>query len=236
MSNHDQKEIAKFDRPGAAWWGDEGEYRTLRDITPARASYVARHCALRGRTLLDVGCGGGIFSEAMAEMGAAVTGIDAAATAVDAARVHAGESGLEIDYRLIPVESLAGAQPGSFDIVTCMELLEHVPDPRALVQACVQLTRPGGQLFFGTINRTPAAYGLAVLGAEYLLGLLPRGTHEYARFLRPSELAAWLREAGAGVDDVSGLSYQPLLRRARLSASTGVNYLLCAHRAEAAPA
>lgn len=235
MSNLDSRELAKFERAGGAWWGEQGEYRTLRDITPARSAFVADQAALRGRALLDVGCGGGILSEALAARGAVVTGIDLAATAIAAAREHAGEAGLAIDYRVVSAEQLAEEAPARFDVLTCMELLEHLPDPAALVAACVRLVRPGGWLFFGTLNRTPEAYALAVVAAEYVLKLLPRGTHDYARFIRPAELAAWLRGAGAEVVRIQGLAYNPLTRQARLTDRPAVNYLLSARTPPDAP-
>jgi 2-polyprenyl-6-hydroxyphenyl methylase/3-demethylubiquinone-9 3-methyltransferase len=227
-TNVDRAETAKFDRLAARWWDPDGESRPLHDLNPVRFAYVAERVALRGARALDVGCGGGLLSEALARAGADVTAIDLAPAVLDVARLHLHESGVKVDYREVAVEALAADVPGAFDVVTCMEMLEHVPDPGSVIRACASLLRPGGKLFLSTLNRTPAAFGAAILGAEYLLHLLPRGTHQYAQFLRPSEIAGELRASGLVLDDLSGLAYNPLTRRARLTANVAVNYLACA--------
>jgi 2-polyprenyl-6-hydroxyphenyl methylase / 3-demethylubiquinone-9 3-methyltransferase len=229
-TNANPAELEKFDRLAARWWDPDGESRPLHDLNPARLGYIAAHCELRGARALDVGCGGGLLSEALAQAGAAVTAIDLAPEVIEVARLHLLESGLEVDYRLCSAEALASEQPGTFDVVACMEMLEHVPDPAAVIDACARLLTPGGRLVLSTLNRTPQAFGLAIVGAEYLLRLLPRGTHRYASFIRPSELTAWLRHAGMEPLDVSGLHYNPLTRRAWVGQGTAVNYLACAVR------
>ncbi len=226
--NVDARETAKFDRLASRWWDPDGEARPLHDLNPVRLAYVAARVPLRGVRALDVGCGGGLLSEGLARAGAAVTAIDLAPNVIEVARLHLHESRLEVDYREASAEALAAERPGAFDVVTCMEMLEHVPDSGSVVAACAQLLRPGGRLFLSTLNRTPAAFALGILGAEYLARLLPRGTHDYARFIRPSELAAALRAAGLRLEDLSGLAYNPLTRRARISRSVAVNYLACA--------
>jgi len=233
-ANVDPAELEKFGRLASRWWDPEGPQRPLHELNPTRLAYVAGHARLDGARVLDVGCGAGLLSEAMAGAGASVTGLELSPELVEAARLHLLESGRSVDYVAEPVEALAARQPASFDVVTCMEMLEHVPDPASVVAACAALVRPGGQVFFSTLNRTPAAFALAIVGAEYVAGLLPRGTHDYRQFIRPSELAAWLRAAGLELHDVSGLAYDPLRRRARLSRSTAVNYLVAARRPEAA--
>lgn len=225
QNNADAGELAKFNRMAARWWDPDGESRPLHDINPARLGYITRRADLHGARVLDVGCGGGLLSEAMARAGARVTAIDLGSEVIEVARLHLLESKLEVDYRECSAEALAAAEPESFDAVTCMEMLEHVPDPAAVIQACARLLKPGGQLFLSTLNRTPQAFAVAIVGAEYLARLLPRGTHRYAGFIRPSELAAWLRAAGLQPQDVSGLRYNPLLRRARVGGSPAVNYL-----------
>ncbi len=224
--NTDPREVARFDALAQRWWDPEGPMRALHWINPARLDYVASRCSLEGRRVLDVGCGGGLLAEALAEHGAQVTGIDLSGGALAVARLHAAERGLAIDYRQVSAEALAEEAPEAFDVVICMELLEHVPDLAALVQACARLARPGGHLFFSTLNRTLRAYLTAILGAEYLLGLLPRGTHDYGRFIRPSELARWLRAAGLELVDLRGLVFDPLARRFRLGRDVAVNYLV----------
>ncbi|MDZ7786642.1 MAG: bifunctional 2-polyprenyl-6-hydroxyphenol methylase/3-demethylubiquinol 3-O-methyltransferase UbiG [Halofilum sp. (in: g-proteobacteria)] len=228
--NADPGEIDKFDRLAADWWDPDGECAPLHAINPLRLGWIERQAGgLRGRAVVDIGCGGGILSESMAQRGARVTGIDLAADAIEAARGHAAQAGVEVDYRVAAAEDLAATLAGGFDVVTCMELLEHVPDPAAIVAACARLARPGGTVVFATINRTPKAWVQAIVGAEYLLGLLPRGTHEYARLVRPSELARWARAAGLDVTDSSGLTYNPLTRRYRLTGDIDVNYMLACH-------
>ncbi|MDR3385838.1 MAG: bifunctional 2-polyprenyl-6-hydroxyphenol methylase/3-demethylubiquinol 3-O-methyltransferase UbiG [Rudaea sp.] len=228
--NVNPAETAKFDRLAARWWDPNGESRPLHDLNPVRLNYVAGRIALKAARVLDVGCGGGILSEALAAAGADVVGIDLAPRVLDVARLHLHESGRKIDYREISVEALAQEAPGAFDAITCMELLEHVPDPGSVVVACARLLKPGGRLFLSTLNRTPLAFGAAIAGAEYILNLLPRGTHHYAQFIRPSELASALRSAGLELEDLSGLGYSPLTRRAWIAQSTQVNYLACARK------
>ena len=229
-SNVNRAETGKFDRLANTWWDPDGESRPLHDLNPVRLDYVAARVALKGAAVLDVGCGGGILSEALAAAGAAVTAIDLAPRVLEVARLHLHESGRSVDYREVSVEALAAQCPASFDAITCMEMLEHVPDPGSVVAACAALLKPGGRLFLSTLNRTPLAFGAAIVGAEYALNLLPRGTHHYAQFIRPSELAAALRASGLELEDVSGLAYNPLTRRAWITQSVQVNYLACARR------
>ena len=231
--NFRQSELDKFAALANRWWDPKGPQKALHALNPVRLGYVADRTALRGAKVLDVGCGGGLLSEAMARAGAGVTAIDLADDLVRVARLHALESGVKVDYRVQSVEALAGEMPGAFDAVTCMEMLEHVPDPGAIIRACAALLKPGGKLFVSTLNRTPAAFALAIVGAEYVARLLPRGTHQYRDFIRPSELAAWLREAGLELDDVAGLAYEPWANRARLSSRTDVNYLAAATKPDA---
>ncbi|GMV30646.1 MAG: hypothetical protein AMXMBFR59_27710 [Rhodanobacteraceae bacterium] len=228
--NVDRSETAKFDRLASRWWDPDGESRPLHDLNPVRLAYVAARTSLRGARVLDVGCGGGLLSEALASAGAEVTGIDLAPGVLDVARLHRYESGVAVDYREISAEALALEQPGSFDAITCMEMLEHVPDPGSVIDACARLLRPGGRWFASTLNRTPQAFALGIVGAEYLLRLLPRGTHHYRQFIRPSEMAAALRASGMELEDLHGLDYNPLTRRAKLVSSVAVNYLVCAHK------
>jgi 2-polyprenyl-6-hydroxyphenyl methylase/3-demethylubiquinone-9 3-methyltransferase len=231
--NFRQSELDRFGALAHRWWDPDGPQKALHALNPPRLAYVAERVALHGARVLDVGCGGGLLSEALAQAGAQVTAIDLAPDLVKIARLHGLESGVKADYRVQSVEALAAEQPGAFDAVTCMEMLEHVPDPGAIVAACAALLKPGGRLFVSTLNRTPAAFALAIVGAEYIARLLPKGTHQYRDFIRPSELAAWLREAGLEPEDVSGLMYEPWRNAARLSARTDVNYLACAMKPEA---
>lgn len=235
--NADPREIARFAAQADSWWDPAGPFGALHAINELRLSFIAAHCPLSGRAILDVGCGGGILAEALARRGAAVTGIDASAAAIAAARRHAEAAGLAIDYRVATAEALAAAG-ARFDAVVCMELLEHVPQPAEVVQACGRLVRPGGDLFFATINRHPEAYLFAILGAEWVLGLVARGTHRYRRFVRPAELSAWCRRVGLVPGETRGLHYNPFSRRFRTGGHTRVNYMLHARRppaAEAAP-
>ena len=223
--NVDEGEVERFAALAGRWWDTEGELATLHAMNPVRLAYVDECVGLAGKTVLDVGCGGGILAEAMAERGARVTGIDAGEEALAVAQSHQRDAAVKVAYRKATAESLAEEQPGMYDVVTCMELLEHVPSPSTLIAACARLTRPGGAAFFSTLNRNPKSYALAVLGAEYVLRLLPRGTHDYARFLRPSEVDAWARQAGLGLRGLTGVVYNPLLRRCRLSRDIDVNYI-----------
>jgi 2-polyprenyl-6-hydroxyphenyl methylase/3-demethylubiquinone-9 3-methyltransferase len=224
--NADPAELAKFGALAHRWWDPTGDFKPLHDINPLRLAYIAR-CSrgLEGKHALDVGCGGGILAEAMATAGAKVLGIDLSEKALAVARLHQLESGIQVDYRLSTAETLAAEQPRSFDIVTCMELLEHVPDPASTIAACATLVKPGGLVVFSTINRNPKAYLFAVIGGEYLLRLLPRGTHDYARFIKPSELVGFARRAGLEADELIGMTYNPLTRTYRLEADTSINYI-----------
>ncbi|QOW25432.1 bifunctional 2-polyprenyl-6-hydroxyphenol methylase/3-demethylubiquinol 3-O-methyltransferase UbiG [Lysobacter sp. H23M47] len=229
--NFSQAELDKFGALASRWWDPQGPQKALHALNPPRLAYVAKRAALAGKQVLDIGCGGGLLSEALAGEGAHVTAIDLAPELIKVARLHALESGAEVTYRLQSAESLAAELPGHFDAVTCMEMLEHVPDPGAVIEACATLLKPGGQLFLSTLNRTPAAFALAIVGAEYVAGVLPKGTHRYRDFIKPSELGSWLRAAGLQLEDVSGLMYEPWRNAARLTSRTGVNYLAAARKA-----
>jgi len=236
-ANADPAELAKFDALAQSWWDPNGSSKPLHDLNPLRLQYVERIAAQAGRPLatcrvLDVGCGGGILSEAMARGGAEVLGIDLARAALEVAELHALESQVKLSYRAIAAEELALESPGAFDLVTCMEMLEHVPDPGATLRALATLVRPGGNVIVSTLNRTPQAFLIAILGAEYVARVLPHGTHEYLKFIRPSELAAWARATGLDLRDVTGISYNPLTRAFSLSTNPGVNYLAHFRRAE----
>jgi 2-polyprenyl-6-hydroxyphenyl methylase/3-demethylubiquinone-9 3-methyltransferase len=230
-ANADPAELAKFDASAPQWWDPDGELRPLHDLNPARLDYIDARAGLGGRRVLDVGCGGGLLAEGMARRGARVTGIDLAPEALAVARLHALQAGVAVDYREIAVEELAAAEPGGYELVTCLEMLEHVPDPAGVLAAIARLVRPGGDVICSTINRNPKAFALAIVGAEYLLRLLPMGTHRYARLIRPSELVRWARAAGLELQDLSGLEYNPATRQARISADTSVNYLAHFRRA-----
>lgn len=224
--NADPAELQKFAALAHRWWDKNSEFKPLHEINPLRLSYIDKLVSLKGRQVLDVGCGGGILSESMSQKGAEVMGIDLGEKALKVAQLHQLESGTKVDYRLISVEDLAVEMPQSFDVVTCMEMLEHVPDPAAIVRACAASTKPGGAVFFSTINRNPKAYLLAVIGAEYVLNLLPRGTHDYEKFIKPSELSFWGREVGLSVVGIKGMSYNPLTRHYWLDEDISVNYIL----------
>lgn len=225
--NVDRAEIAKFEALASRWWDLHSEFKPLHDINPLRTNYIDSHATLAGKKVLDVGCGGGILSEAMAQRGANVTGIDMGEAPLNIARLHALESGVSVDYKQIPVEQLAAQVPGEFDVVTCLEMLEHVPDPASIIKACHTLVKPGGMVFFSTINRNPKAYAMAILGAEYLLRMLPAGTHDYDKFIKPSELTRWCRAAELQVIDMTGMVYNPLTKDYRLKdQDVDVNYLV----------
>jgi 2-polyprenyl-6-hydroxyphenyl methylase/3-demethylubiquinone-9 3-methyltransferase len=219
------QEIAKFEALASRWWDPSSEFKPLHDINPLRLDYVDRIASLTGKKVLDVGCGGGILSESMAMRGAQVTGIDMGETPLKVARLHALESGAAVDYQLISAEELAAQQAGQYDIVTCMEMLEHVPDPGSTIAACSTLLKPGGWAFFSTINRNPKSYLFAIIGAEYVLNLLPKGTHDYKNFIRPSELETWTRAANIKLKDLTGMSYNPLTQQYSLGRDLSVNYL-----------
>ena len=233
-TNFDQAELDKFAALANRWWDVDGPQKPLHALNPVRLKYVAQRVTLRGARVLDIGCGGGLLSEALAKEGADVTAIDLAPELVKVARLHGLESGVTVDYRVQAAEDLAAEQPGSFDVVTCMEMLEHVPDPGAIIAACHRLLKPGGQLFLSTVNRTPAAFAVAIVGAEYVARLLPKGTHHYQDFIKPAELGKWLREADFNLRDVSGMAYEPWRNRARLSTRTDINYLANAVKPDAA--
>ena len=229
--NADPQELAKFSDLAHRWWDPESEFRPLHQINPLRLDWIAAHAPLTGKRVLDVGCGGGILSDAIARRGANVLGIDLAAKPLKVAQLHALEAGTEsVEYREVAAEALAAEMPAQFDAVTCMEMLEHVPDPSSIVNACAALAKPGGWLFFSTINRNAKAFVFAIIGAEHVLKLLPKGTHEYAKFIRPSELAQWCRSAGLDVCDTRGMEYNPLTRRYWLSADTSVNYMIACRK------
>lgn len=226
-ANVDAGEIAKFERMANRWWDPQGDFKPLHQMNPVRANYIDLKAKVAEKTLLDIGCGGGLLTEAMAQRGAFVTGIDMGEAPLEVARLHAESNGLNIDYRRITAEQLASESPGQFDVVTCLEMLEHVPDPAQVIRACFSLVKPGGDVFFSTLNRTPKAYLMAVLGAEYVLRWLPRGTHDYKKFIRPSELAAWSRQAGLQVRDLAGIVYNPLSQSFRIvTGDVDVNYIM----------
>ncbi|CAG0966922.1 2-polyprenyl-6-hydroxyphenyl methylase / 3-demethylubiquinone-9 3-methyltransferase [Rhodocyclaceae bacterium] len=229
-TNANPQELAKFGDLAHRWWDPNSEFKPLHDINPLRLGWIDRCVGLKGKRVLDVGCGGGLLTEGMAALGAQVTGIDLSEKPLGVARLHLFESGLQVDYRQVSAEALAAEAPASFDVVTCLEMLEHVPDPASTVRACAALVKPGGQVFFSTINRNPKAYLFAVIGAEYILNLLPKGMHDYEKFLRPAELSRFGREAGLAVDEIVGMSYNPLTRTYSLGRDTSVNYLMRATR------
>ena len=226
MQNADLKELDKFSQLAHRWWDLNSEFRPLHDINPLRIGWINEIISVNKKKILDVGCGGGILAEGLAALGAQVTGIDLSEKALNVAKLHLLESGHSIDYRHIAAEDLAAQSPETYDIVTCMEMLEHVPDPASIITACAALTRPGGHLFFSTLNRNPKSFLFAVIGAEYLLQLLPKGTHEYAKFIRPSELSRWVKNAGLSPSRFIGLNYNPITRTYSLGSDTSVNYLM----------
>ena len=226
MINVDELELNKFSNLAHKWWDKTSEFKPLHDINPLRLNYIDKAVTLKGKTVLDVGCGGGILSESMAVRGAKVTGIDLGEKTLKVAQLHSLESGVAVDYQLISVEKLAEQQPASFDVVTCLEMLEHVPDPASVVAACAKLVKPGGKVFFSTINRNPKAYLFAVIGAEYVLNMLPRGTHDYAKFIKPSELASWMRLADLSLNHQIGMSYNPITQHYWLGDDVSVNYMM----------
>ena len=232
MKNVDELEIKKFESLAARWWDPDSEFRPLHEINPLRVNYINRQASLADKQVLDIGCGGGILAEAMAHHGAKVTAIDLAEASLSVARLHQLESKLEIDYRFSSAEQLAGECEQHYDVITCLEMLEHVPDPSSVVQACSQLVKPGGLIFFSTINRNPKAYLFAVIAGEYLLKLLPKGTHDYSRFIKPSELANWSRNKNLKLLDQIGLGYNPFSQRYFLQESIDVNYIACYYKLE----
>ena len=225
--NVDTDEIEKFEKLAGRWWDPNSEFKPLHDINPLRLDYIDRQAPLKDRKVIDIGCGGGLLTEGMAKRGAHVIGIDMGKAPLTIARLHQHESGLDIDYRQTTAEQMAATESGSFDTVTCLEMLEHVPDPAAVIAACAQLIKDDGRVFLSTINRNPKAYLFAVVGAEYLLRLLPKGTHDYSKFIRPSEMEKWARAAGLHMTDLTGMSYNPLAREYKLGSDVSVNYLAC---------
>lgn len=231
--NVDRAEVAKFEALASRWWDRESEFKPLHDINPLRTNYIDRHASLADKKVLDVGCGGGILSEAMAQRGADVTGIDMGEAPLNIAKLHALESGVTVKYQQIPVEQLADEMPAAFDIVTCLEMLEHVPDPASIIRACYKLVKPGGMVFFSTINRNPKAYAMAIIGAEYIMRMLPAGTHDYDKFIKPSELTRWCRAADLSVLDMTGMIYNPITQEYSLKdQDVDVNYLVATRREE----
>jgi 2-polyprenyl-6-hydroxyphenyl methylase/3-demethylubiquinone-9 3-methyltransferase len=230
MANADQAELDKFSQLAHRWWDPDSEFKPLHDINPLRLEWIDRQAGIQGKHVLDIGCGGGILAESMAAKGALVTGIDLSEKALKVARLHQLESGVRLDYRLIAAEDLAAEQPEAFDVVTCMEMLEHVPDPASILAACAALVKPGGWVFLSTLNRNAKSYLFAVLGAEYVLNLLPRGTHEWAKFIRPHELASHARQAGLEPVQIMGMTYNPFTKVYRLEQDTGVNYLMACRK------
>ncbi|MCW8825789.1 MAG: bifunctional 2-polyprenyl-6-hydroxyphenol methylase/3-demethylubiquinol 3-O-methyltransferase UbiG [Gammaproteobacteria bacterium] len=223
--NVDHAEVHKFEQLAARWWDRNSEFKPLHDLNPLRLDYIDNHADIAGKRVLDVGCGGGILAESMALKGAEVTGIDMGEAPLEVAKLHMLESGAQVDYRQITVEDLAEAMPGSFDVITCMEMLEHVPDPASVIEACRKLVKPDGKLFFSTLNRTPKSYLFAIVGAEYLLKMLPKGTHDYAKFIRPSELEQWCRQGSVKMVELKGVTYNPFNQSYSLSSNVDVNYM-----------
>jgi len=232
MSNVDAAEIAKFSELAHRWWDPNSEFKPLHEINPLRLKWIDTQAALAGKKVLDVGCGGGILAEAMAGAGATVSGIDLSEKALKVAKLHLFESGQSVDYQLVSAEDFAAQHAGEFDVITCMEMLEHVPDPASVVEACSRLVKPGGWVFFSTLNRNAKSYLFAIVGAEYILNLLPRGTHDYTKFIQPAELARMAREAGLEMQELIGMTYNPLTKVYKLEANTGVNYLMATRRGD----
>ena len=227
MQNVDQHEIKKFEDIAHRWWDAESEFKPLHQINPLRLNYIERNAGgLAGKKVIDIGCGGGILSESMALRDAEVTGIDMGETPLSVAQLHSLEAGVEIDYQQITAEEMAAQRPAQYDVVTCMEMLEHVPDPGAIIAACAALVKPDGHIFFSTINRNPKSFAMMIVGAEYFLRMLPKGTHEYAKFIRPSELESWGRESGLKLEDISGMTYNPLFQSYKIGNDVDVNYLM----------
>lgn len=226
-SNIDQREIDKFSEVASRWWDTTSEFKPLHEINPLRLAYVKENAAIEGKRVLDVGCGGGILSESMAQAGGQVTGIDLSQAALSVAALHAAEAGIDVDYQCVATEDYATHNTGVFDVITCMEMLEHVPDPQAIVTACSSLLKPGGTAFFSTLNRNNKSYAFAIVGAEYLLNLLPRGTHEWKRFIKPSELANWCRQSELQIQDLTGMTYNPMSKIYSTTSDIKVNYLAC---------
>jgi 2-polyprenyl-6-hydroxyphenyl methylase/3-demethylubiquinone-9 3-methyltransferase len=225
-TNVDPHEIAKFEELAHRWWDPESEFKPLHQINPLRLEYIDRRVSLNGKKVLDVGCGGGILSESMAVRGADVTAIDMGETPLNVAKLHQHETGVQVDYRKITAEALSSEMPEQFDVVTCLEMLEHVPDPSSIISACTSLVKPGGHVFFSTLNRNPKSYLFAIVGAEYILQMLPRGTHDYSKFIKPSELDRWARNAGLNVLELTGMSYNPFTKSYSLGPDVDVNYLM----------
>ena len=230
MTNVDPHELQKFSELAHRWWDPNAEFKPLHELNPVRLDWIDAHAHLMGKRVLDIGCGGGILSESMAARGAKVKGIDLATSALGVADLHSLESGIEVEYEEIAAEALAAREPGTYDVVTCMEMLEHVPNPAGIVAACASLVKPGGWVFFSTLNRNPKAYLFAVIGAEYIARMLPRGTHDYARFIKPSELAGFARAADLLAADIKGITYRPLSKHFALSSDTSINYLMACRR------
>ena len=231
--NTDAAEIAKFEALASRWWDPQSEFKPLHEINPLRLDYIDQRCGgLKGKTVIDVGCGGGILAESMVTKGATVTGIDMGEAPLKVAKLHGLECGVNVEYLQITAEAMADQHPARFDVVTCMEMLEHVPDPSSVIAACAQLVKPGGMVFFSTINRNPKSYLFAIVGAEYLLRLLPKGTHDYAKFIRPSEMEGWARHAGLKMHDLTGMTYNPLTQQYKLGRDLDVNYMAHCIRSE----
>ena len=224
--NVDPQEVAKFEELASRWWDPNSEFKPLHDINPLRLDFIDQRTGLNGKEVIDVGCGGGILSESMAQRGAQVTGIDMGEAPLSVARLHQLESGVEVNYQRITAEEMATENPEKFDVVTCLEMLEHVPDPASVIKACADLVKPGGHVFFSTINRNPKAYMLAIVGAEYLLKMLPKGTHDYSKFIKPSEMEAWIRHADLTLSEITGMTYNPFTKNYSLGHDVDVNYLV----------